>query len=380
MYAIPPEDDVEGEIEEPRSERRLDSFIIRVFPAFIILFGLIGIVAFIVAWDSHSLGQFIYALGLSYAVGFAFLGLPATAFSGPRVVPAYISVPVSFAAAALMGTVLWAVFGDEEESVNDFIMIFSEAVGMDEEITWEGVVVGICVLLAAVILATYGVLAVVCAYFRRNYHRILLSMMKPGESKLKRRSLSLFAVPDIIDVTDVRLEPEECGGFSRDVFLRVFKYTVGTGLIIASYLFLNPVFLDTIDFTDMMATMVLISLFITVLVVPVSILRSLGAEALSAAPRPCILWKSMKARMFRWWLFVFLMLTLLWICLYTGADTARIFFSYLGYIVFVLCMSAVSSFIYANTFYRGLRDGVADRFAVLHRRRTERCPRRGRTG
>ncbi|MCI2074680.1 MAG: hypothetical protein LKJ94_03095 [Candidatus Methanomethylophilus sp.] len=369
MYAIPPEDDVEGEINEPGNERTLDSAIIRIFPAFVVLFGLIGIAAFIVAWDSHSLGQFIYALGLSYALGFAILGLPAAVLSGPRIVSPFISVPVSFAAAALMGTVLWFVFGDGEESVNDFIMIFAEAVGMDGDISWEGVVVGICVLLAAVILATYGVLAVVCAYFRRNYHRILLSMMKPGESKLKRRSLSLFAVPDIIDVTDVELEPEESGGFSRDVFLRVFKYTVGTGLIIASYLFLNPVFLDTINFTDMMATMVLISLFITVLVVPVSILRSLGAEAVSAAPRPYVLWKGMKAKMFRWWLFVFLMLTLLWICLYTGADTVRIFFSYLGYIVFVLCMSAVSSFIYANTFYRGLRDGIADRFAVLHRRR-----------
>ena len=380
MHAMPPEDDVEGEIEEPRTERKLDSFIIRVFPAFVILFGLIGVAAFIIAWDSHSLGQFIYALVLSYAVGFAFLGIPAAAFSGPRTVPVYISVPASFAAAAVLGTVLWAVFGDGEESVNDFIMIFAEAAGMDGDITWNGVVVGICVLLAAVILATYGVLAVVCAYFRRNYHRILLSMMKPGESKLKRRSLSLFAVPDIIDVTDVRLDPETYSGFSRDVFLRIFKYTVGTGLIIASYLFLNPVFLDTIDFTDMMATMVLISLFITVLVVPVSILRSLGAEALSAAPRPYVLWKGMKSKMFRWWLFAFLMLTLLWICLYTGADTARIFFSYLGYIVFVLCMSAVSSFIYANTFYRGLRDGIADRFAALHRRRTGRGPDGCRTG
>ncbi|MGI6008721.1 MAG: hypothetical protein ACOX8X_01155 [Methanomethylophilus sp.] len=366
------EDSIEPEVEEDPRERKLDSFIIKIFPAFVVVFGFIAVLIYIFEWDNHSLGHFLYALGIAYAAGFALLGVPSMYYSRRRRVKMRYSVPAAAAAIFVGGSLLWLIFGDDEESVNDFVANFSFVVGMDpEDISYASVVVGCFVLFAIIVLATYGILAVVTAYFRRNYHRILLSLMKPGESKLKSRSLSLFAVPDIIDVTDVTINPEpDTKDSDRKVFRRVFGNIVGVGLIIASYLFLNPVFLDTIDFTDMMMTMVLISLFIVVLVVPVSILRSLDAEALSAAPRPFIIWKGMKSKMFKWWMFILLMLTLLWICLYyPDVDTERIFFSYLGYTVFIICMGAVSAYIYSNTFYCGLRDGIADRFRLLHARR-----------
>ena len=201
----------------------------------------------------------------------------------------------------------------------------------------------------------------------------MLSLIKPGDSRLKRSATKLFAVPSIIDVTDVTIEPEsDDGHFNIGLFKSLSCNTVVAGLIVASYLFLNPVFLDTISFTEMMVTLILISLFLNVLIIPISILKSLKAEAWSAAPRPFVLWKGMKSRMFQGYVFVFLMLTLLWICLYSGQDMVRVVLSYIGYIVFIIMMSALTSFVYVNTFYVGFKNGIVRNFTAEYGERKKR--------
>ncbi len=191
--------------------------------------------------------------------------------------------------------------------------------------------------------------------------------MKPGDSRLKRSALKLFAVPYIIDVTDVTIDSCGDGGnFDLGLFRSLFVHTVAVGLIVASYLFLNPVFLDTIGFTEMMVILILLSLFLCVLIIPVSILKSLNAQAWSDAPRPFILWRGMKSKMFRGYIFIFLMLTLLWICLYSGQDMARVVFSYMGYLAFIVLMAAVTSFVYVNVFYTGFREGISGNFAAAY--------------
>ena len=347
---------------------KLDAFILKVFPGFVVLFGIVAVLMFLFRWDSLTVGHLLHALGTSYAIGFIILGVPAFVLSESSFVKFRYSVPTVLVAWAAMSAFMWFVFGDGEDTVNRFVSGFVSVLDSSmHAVTFATVLLGMFILIAIVIFASYGILAVVVAYFRKNYHRILLSLMKPGDSRLKRSSLKLFAVPYIIDVTDVTVDP--CGDgkkFDLGLFKSLFVHTVAVGLIVASYLFLNPVFLDTIGFTEMMVILILLSLFLCVLIIPVSILKSLNAQAWSDAPRPFILWRGMKSKMFRGYIFIFLMLTLLWICLYSGQDMARVVFSYIGYLAFIVLMAAVTSFVYVNTFYTGFREGISRNFAAAY--------------
>lgn len=275
----------------------------------------------------------------------------------------YVTVPITAMLCLAVSYALWTLFG-REGYTNEFVTGFASVVARTvNEVTLGTVTLGVFVLMFVVVFSAYGIISVVVAYFRKDYHRILLSMTKPGNGRLKRSALKLFGVPSIIDVKSVTIEPEEDSGrINTDLMFELAAYIMAAGIIISSYLFLNPVFLDTIPFTEMMVILILVSLFICVLIIPVSIIRSLNARAWSDAPRPFVLWKGMKRRMFTGYMFIFIMLTLLWISIYTGVDMVRVFYSYLGYLVFLLVEAAAMSFIYVNAFYRGFRDGIARNF------------------
>lgn len=353
---------------------KLDAFVIKVFPSFVVIFGILAVLVFLFYWDSLTVGHLLYSLGAVYAGGFVLMGIPAFVLSENDVVKARYSLPFLFLSWIVISSFLWLVFGEGEESVNRFVSGFAAVLNWSvHSVTFWTVLLGMLVLIAVVTFASYGVLSVVVAYFRRNYHRIMLSLMSPDDSRLKRSATKLFSVPSIIDVSDVTIDPEsDDRHFNLDLFKSLFLNTVATGLIVASYLFLNPVFLDTINFTEMMVTLILLSLFLNALIIPISILRSLKAEAWSSAPRPFVLWKGMKSKMFQGYVFIFLMLTLLWISLYSGQDMVRVVLSYLGYLVFIILMSALTSFIYVNTFYVSFKNGIVRNFASGYAERKRR--------
>ena len=68
-------------------------------------------------------------------------------------------------------------------------------------------------------------------------------------------------------------------------------------------------FLKTIDFGEMMAIIMLIAPFISAIVVPISIVRSLGATVHSKGNRPFVIWKGMKEKFFHPAFYVALFLT-----------------------------------------------------------------------
>ena len=351
---------------------RHDDFIVRIFPGFVVFFAVLSIVLLLVFWDTISLAHFLYALCCSYTLGFTVLGIPVMFMSTNTVIRKRVVFPVIVVAATVVGLLLWFIFGDSPTGPNEFIsgLFYVIVYSVDEVNVWS-VLLGIYVLAFITIASSYGVISVVTAYFRKNYHRIMLSLMKPGDSKLKRYARKAFNIPSIIDVTDVTIDIEPDGVFDTKLFYSIFGYVVVVGLVIASYLFLNPVFLQSIPFTEMMVIIILISLFICVMVIPCSILRSLNAEAHSVAPRPFMLWVGMKSRLFHGGFYVVIVLTLLWISLSTGMDFSRICTSYIGYFLFLFCMSAIVSFVYVNTFYTGFKNGIARNFDAEKARRAE---------
>ena len=344
---------------------KLDRFIFKAFPFMVCVFAVFAMALFFLNWGNHAtLGHFLYSLCVSYTACFIILGLPVLLLTEHHVLPAWKVIFVLFTGSALLGLAFWFALGPETNGLNRFISGFYWFISSSGlEITIWSTVLGVIVLMVASVLASYGVLAVVVAYFRRDYHRILLSLEKNDDSKLCRTSRKYFMVPEIIDVTEVTLDPEvDDTRFQKDVFIRMLSYEIIAGLIIASYLFLNPVFLETIMYGEMMTIIMLLSLFVSTLVVPVSIVRSLGARAHSKGNRPYVLWEGMKRKIFHPSFYVALFLTLLWISLYTQMDGLRIITHYVGYLVYMGCLGAIVAFIYVNTFYVPFKNGIIRNF------------------
>jgi len=337
---------------------KLDNFILSLFPSFVVACAAVVVAVFLLS-GNLTFGHFLVTLSWVYVMGFALLGVMAVILSENDVVRMRYSILIEAAITLIIAIFLWELFGTQY-GLNAFLVRFFTFISYEGfEVNFWDVLASVCIIALLVVFTAHGVLAVVVAYFRKNYHRILLALEKPGESRLKRIASRLFAVPDIIDVTEVTIDPRmDDTEFNVAEFRGISIAQIVAGMTISSYLFLNPVFLETIPFDEMMIFMMLVSMFLCVIIVPCSILRSLGAQAHSAAPRPFILWKGMKNRLFQSYFVLAVVMTLLGISAYTGMDMGRIFVSYVGYLVFLALMSITVSFVYLNTFYVSFKNGI----------------------
>ncbi|MCQ2070727.1 MAG: hypothetical protein MJZ68_06325, partial [archaeon] len=312
-------------------------------------------------WDRLTFGHFLRSLCCSYAVGFTALGLVAYFHTDGHYLNKHLVTAAILLGSVALAYVLWLGYTGEN---TDMLVpgFFMEITRFDFDDIMYDTFAGVILLAMGTYFACHGVLAVVVAYFRKNYHRIFLSLKREGSSRLKNSAYKLFQVPYIIDVKEIILHPTDIGKFNFTMFRNILLYEVVAGLVIASYLLLNPVMLGEIGTSEMMIILMLISLFVCTLVIPVSIVKALGVEAGSDAPRPYVLWKGMKDRIFHGSFYIALFLTLLWVSLYVGVDSTRVTNSYLGYIFFMVLMSCMVTFVYTNSFYIGFRNGIIRNF------------------
>lgn len=342
----------------PYEERR-DRMIFSLFPGFVTIFAVVTLVWFL-SIEEKSVAIFLYILCWSYTLGFTMLGIVCVFYTRASVIRARYVFCALALGSVLMGALMWVLFGQERLGVNLFISQFlGTIVDALEKLSPVSITIGVSVIVFIVTLSTYGIASVTVAYFRRYYPRILLSMMTKKDSKLKRGALKFFGVPSIIDVTDVVLESEPSDGrFDIHVFYDMTLYETIVGLTIASYLFLNPVFLGTMEFLEMMGAIFMMSLFLIVFVAPCGVLKRLKAKALSDAPRPYILWTGMKNRMFQGYILLAIFITLLWISVFTGQDLLRIVSQYVGYFLSMFLIAILVSFIYTNSFYMPFKRSI----------------------
>lgn len=260
---------------------------------------------------------------------------------------------------------MWLMFGDSEDTPNGFFAgLIHILVWIDIEPSLVAVTAGVVILAICVTLATYGVMEVLHVKLGGDYHRVLLSLMSPRNGKLKRYASKLFMVPDIIDVNDVTVEPRSNAGFDTIIFKATLKSVFIVGTVISSYLFLNPVFLQSIPFHEMILIIMLLSFFIPALVVPYILTMDLQALAHSKGNRPFRLWIGYRNKMFRTGFYVALFLTLLWVCLFTGEDMFRILISYVSYMAFLVLSSLLVAYIFVNTFLGSMAMEVADKLEM----------------
>lgn len=349
----------------PSSARvTFDRLLLRAFPAIVITLAIMSLILWVVFYrDDLQLRNLLYSICCAYATGFALIGIPSLLFPRKSLYPRSHVAVMLFIIALGLGSTMWLVFGDSGLTPNYFITSFFYILNWSvHEISMVSVILGTVSLALIVVLVTYGVLETLNALLGENLHRVFLSLVKPGDGKLKRYTRKMFMIPDIIDIDDVTINPRVCDGFDLELFGKVSRYLIGLSLLFASYLFLNPVFLLSIPLQEMMVIMILLSLFVSAIVVPIFLVRMLGAEAHSSGNRPLLLWKGLKNRYIHVGYCICLFLTLLWVCLFIGVDTVTILSQYVWFIVFMLMTSALVSFIYVNSFSPETQGNVTEKF------------------
>ncbi len=340
--------------------RKLDAFIIRFFPM-IIVYCLALVMFFLYESSANTAYDILYNICLGFALGFVTFGLVCLAYVGKPIVkfryilPFLIFIPISLS----LGLFPYGL----EFTPNIFISQFY-LFAIDGEVTYWTILIGLYIIELTIISVAAAISSVISAYFRTYFSRLLLGPMNNNpNSKIKKIADWLFVIPNIIDVHDVVLEPEEDdGGFNFSVFKQIFVDIFVMGLAICSFLFLSPYFVNEMPIENMLMMSVLLSLFVSALVIPWHIIKSVGAKAKSQAPRDFYFWRGMKGRLssslivISFFVLLFLMLT------YLRMDLAKVFIIYVSYLLFMTIISSVYSFVYVNSFYYRFKKGQIESF------------------
>jgi hypothetical protein len=341
-------------VDEETKHDKLDKMITKIFPYFVAVCVVVTIIL-VLYLNNFTFTGILFAICLGFVLGFTVLGI-ACVFLSDRgvispiyVIPAIVLIP---AVVAVIMSYIGSDIGFNEFMVKYFDVIFR---GSD----FFSLLISLYSIVLMIFLAGYGVVSVIVSYFRSYFYRVLRALEKPPEERKNHIPEKLFQIPDIIDIKSVEFEPEsDDDKFNVKLFMNTAFSLFVLGLVICSYIFINPLFLQVIPFEDMLLIGMLLSLFISPLVIPWSILKSIGAKVKSDAPRDFYLWIGMKKRLFQGFFAVTFFMMLLTLSVFLGMDFSRIAVTYLGYVSFMGIAALITSFVYVNTYYKGFKNGI----------------------
>jgi len=351
-------------LDEETRHDRLDKLIVKIFPAFTILC-VIFTVLLIIYLDDYSFPGILFGICLGFVLGFAVLGVACVILSDKGVIAGKYIVPAVVFIPALAAVIMY--LAGSGIGFNEFIVKYFDIFGKNMDLI--SLMVSVYSITLMVFLVAYGVISVIVGYFRSYFYRVLRSLEYPSGTRKNHIPEWLFQIPDIIDVGSVELEPDtEDEKFNTELFLNISFSLFILGIVICSYLFINPLFLQILPFEDMLMIGMMLSLFISPLVIPWSIVKSIGAKITSDAPRDFYLWKGMRGRLYQGFFAVTFFMMLLTLSVYLGMDFSRIATTYLGYVIFMGVLSIITSFVYVNTYYKGFKNGIIKSYLLSKER------------
>jgi len=340
--------------DEETKHDKLDKLIVKVFPPFVVACAVFTIFL-VIHLENYSFLGIVFGICLGFVLGFTVLGAACVilsdrgVISGKYVIPAVIVIP------ALAAALLY--LGGSNIGFNEFIVKYFDIIGKNMDLA--SILVGVYSITLMVFFVAYGVVSVIVGYFRSYFYRVLRSLESPSETRKNHIPEWLFQIPDIIDVGSVELDPDvDDERFNTGLFLSTAFSLFLLGVVICSYIFINPLFLQVLPFEEMLLIGMLLSLFISPLVIPWSIVKSIGAKVTSDAPRDFYLWKGMRGRLYQGFFTITFFMMLLTLSVYLGMDFSRIAVTYVGYVAFMGVLSIITSFVYVNTYYTGFKNGI----------------------
>jgi len=343
-------------LDDDTKHDKLDRLILKIFPSFIVACAIM-IVFLTIYLENYTVMGVVFAICLGFVLGFSVLGVACVFLSDIGVISKYYVIPAVIILPVILTVILYPL--GTNIGFSDFIVKYFDIFGMSTNMF--SFLIALYSITIVVFFVAYGVVSVIVGYFRAYFYRVLRYIESPPEKKNIRNRISewMFQVPDIIDVRSIEFEPEvEDEKFNFKLFLNTAFSIFVLGIVICSYIFINPLFLQIFSFDEMLLVGMFLSLFISTLVIPWSIVKSIGAKIVSDAPRDFYLWKGMKGRLYQGFFTVTFFMMLLTLSVYMGMDFSRIVTTYLGYIAFIGLIALITSFVYVNTYYKGFKNGI----------------------
>lgn len=346
---------------ENQRYRKLDNFITKYFPLVVLL--CIFLSALYIYKESASvIHEYIYNICLGFASGFVLLGLVCLFYVDKPVIEYRYFLPIMIVTPMVLSVFLFELHGPEFTPnifISQFYLFLSPG-----EVTLLSVILGCYIIELTIVSVAAAVFSVISAYFRKYFSKILIGPTENNPNKIvKKASFWLFDIPDVLDIHDVVLDPEsDEGKFNKRVFWEIMTGIIISGTAICSFIFLSPYFVNEMTIEIMLMTSVLLSLFISALIVPWHIVRNIGVKAKSDAPRDVYLWKGMRKRLNASAAVILFFLLLFTMLAYLKMDLTKVLIIYASYGIFILVISALYAFLYTNNFYHRFKEGMIENF------------------
>ncbi|MDO5861608.1 MAG: hypothetical protein Q4Q58_02250 [Thermoplasmata archaeon] len=342
--------------------------ILRIFPYFVITVLIIW-AAGVAYLGDYTISKMIEVLCLSFTLCFAILGVPLSQMMPHGAFSGWILLGM----AIFLTIILWGFspftgtfyFAEAIADILGTVGVYLPPLAND--------IVGFLGTLAIVLFTSIGVTSVISAYLRKYIPSVLMSMNQHARDGVRGKSETFFMVPDIIDVEEVVLElPEKNHAFDVRAAFSITVYLFVMGLLVSSYLFVNPYFLEVMSWKTMLAITLMLSMFTPALILPWQIFRSIGAKVKSEAHRDYYLWQGAKSRLFTTFaaLGAFMMMFLL--SVYLGNDVGAIINNYLSFLVPLLVTSVMYGTLYVSFFEVRDREIIDERFQKVQGNRAPR--------
>ncbi|MDY0293938.1 MAG: hypothetical protein RBQ77_05175 [Candidatus Methanomethylophilaceae archaeon] len=348
-------------LDESTRHDMVDARITRYFPYFLVMCAVL-IAALLWMGGTMDVQYLLRDICLGFIIGFSLLGIYSTLASDRGAIPPAVTALVYLlfppVAAAIVLALAHTVLPGALES---------NFVSHTGDLAYDFVVqsVRIYFVVGVTLLTINGVISVVVAYFRKYIGRVYVSIGDVDTRNPDRGGkvmMTLFGIPDIIDVESVDIEPlDDEGVFPvRAMFGLAFAMFL-LGVMVCSNIFLNPYFIEQMEYGDMTLIATMLSLFLPVLVFPWQITKAIGVKVKSSA-RDYYVWKGMKRTIYQSFFTLAVFILLIFILMYLNIDFGRVLVTYLGYIALMAVISLGYSFLYFNRHYQGFKRGIIKGF------------------
>ena len=341
-----------------RSVPDRDQRIIRVFPYFIGMCLVIWLIGYLYVGE-FTFSKMIELLCLVFVSCFAILGVPCLIMMDRGVFNNW----VMFAIAVVMTSFMWIsgiVMGQVyyAEAIYDMVEVFG--LHLNDVLQF---IIGFGATLALVYFTSIGVLSVICAYMRQYVARVFLTMQSRAGTGERGKAERFFMVPDIIDVEEVVLEPErDQHTFHFASAFSLWAYLFILGLLVSSYLFVNPLLIEELGSYTMLAVTLMLSMFTPALVIPWMVVKTVGAKVKSRAPRDYFLWIGARRRLFTTFMALGVFMMMFVLSVYLGTNALEIVKNYISFLVPLFATTAVYAGLYVNNFETPVCEQVCEKF------------------
>ncbi len=335
-----------------------DDRITRWFPAFLVVCIALWLTLLISSGD-FSMSSILKYLCLSFVFCFMVIGVVLFRSMGQGPLPKWSLVVVALILAfiiVLSGEVTF------DRYIVNLVKSLIESTGHSVDSTFL-MALAIGFMAAVLIFTPVGVLTVTSAYLKKYFAGVFIAMQNNADSGQRGLAEGFFDVPDIIDVKKVIMEPElDYREYNAGVAMDLWIYNTLMGLVVSSYFFLSPFFLDSMTSLQMTSIMVMLAMFIPVIVIVWQIVRDVDAQIVSDAPRTYHLWRGAKKRLFESFAGLGLLSMMFLVTLYFGYSLQDMLVNYLRLMLPLVCVALMNAVMYTNNFNNALKAVLYMRF------------------